>query len=56
MIKVKSDPRGCETADESDTAETYPPEEDRAGWLHDEVLQKNPQLCEQGAAVETDSG
>lgn len=38
MIKVKLDPRGCETADEGDTAETYPPEEAWAGWLHDEVL------------------
>lgn len=52
---MKSDPRGCETADEGDTAETYSPEKDGASWLHDEVLQKNSQLCEQGAVVETDS-
>lgn len=55
MNKVKSDACGCKTADEGDTAETYSPEEDRAGWLHDEVLQKKSQLCEQGPAVETDS-
>lgn len=54
MNKVKSHPRGCQTADEGNTAETYSPEEDRACWLHDEVLQKNSQLCEQGAVVETD--
>ncbi len=49
----QSDPCGCQTADEGDTAEAHPPKEDRAGRLHDEVLQKNPQLCEQGAGVET---
>ncbi len=50
---MESDPRGGETADEGDTAEAHPPEEGRAGRLHDEVLQKNSQLCEQGAGVET---
>lgn len=52
-MQHKSDPRGGETADEGDTAEAHPPEEDGAGRLHDEVLQKNSQLCEQGAVVET---
>lgn len=51
---ARSDPRGSQTADEGDTAEAHPPEEDRAGRLHDELLQKNPQLCEQGAVGETD--
>lgn len=55
MNQVKSDPRWCQTADEGDAAQTYPPEEDGAGWLHDEVLQKNSQLCEQRAAAETHS-
>lgn len=54
MNNVKSHPRGCQAADEGNTAKTYSSEEDRAGWLHDEVLQKNSQLCEQGAVVETD--
>lgn len=49
-----SDPRGGQAADEGDTAEAHLPEEGGAGGLHDEVLQKDPQLCEQGAAVETD--
>lgn len=48
----RSDPRGGEAANEGNTAEAHPPEEDGAGRLHDEVLQKNPQLCEQGAGVE----
>lgn len=52
---MQSDARGRKTADEGDTAETYSPEEDRAGWLHDEMLQKNSQLCEQGAVEETAS-
>lgn len=46
-----SDACGCEAADEGDTAEAHPPKEDGAGWLHDKVLQKNPQLREQCAAV-----
>lgn len=45
-----SDARGSEAADEGDAAEAHPPEEDGAGRLHDEVLQENPQLREQGAA------
>lgn len=51
-----SDPRGGEAADEGDTAEAHPPEEGGADRLHDEVLQKNSQLCEQGAAVWVSSG
>lgn len=51
---MQSDPRGGQTADEGDTAEAHPPEEGRAGRLHDQVLQKNSQLCEQGAGRETD--
>lgn len=53
---ARSDPRGGETADEGDTAEAHPPEEDGAGGLHDEVLQKDSQLCEQSAAVGISSG
>lgn len=52
---VWSDPRGGEAADEGDTAEAHPPEEGGTGRFHDEVLQKNSQLCEQGAEVETRS-
>lgn len=53
---AQSDPRGGQTADEGDTAEAHPPEEDGAGRLHDEVLQKDSQLCEQSAAVGVSSG
>ena len=49
---MRSDARGGEAADEGDTAEAHLPEEGGAGGLHDQVLQKDPQLCEQGAAVE----
>lgn len=51
-----SDTCGGEAADEGDTAEAHLPEEGGAGGLHDEVLQKNSQLCEQGAAVWVSSG
>ena len=44
-----SDDRGGEAADEGDTAEAHPPEEGGTDRLHDEMLQKNPQLSEQGA-------
>lgn len=46
---MESDARGSEAADEGDAVEAHPPEEDGAGGLHDEVLQENPQLREQGA-------
>lgn len=48
-----SDPRGGEAADEGDTAEAHLPKEGGAGRLHDQVLQKNSQLCEQGAVGKT---
>lgn len=44
-----SDAGGSKAADESDAAEAHPPEEDGAGRLHDEMLQENPQLREQGS-------
>lgn len=51
---LKSDHRGGEAADQGDAAEAHLPEEGGANGLHDKVLQKNSQLCEQGAGVETD--
>lgn len=49
------DPCGGQAADEGDTAEAHPPEEGGTGRLHDEVLQKNSQFCEQGAEEQTSS-
>lgn len=46
---ASSDAGGSKAADEGDAAEAHPPEEDRTGRLHDEVLQENSQLREQGA-------
>lgn len=51
---AESNPGGGEAADEGDAAEAHLPEEGGASGLHDKVLQKDSQLCEQGAAVETD--
>lgn len=53
---VRSDSRRCEAADEGDATKTHPPEEGGTGRLHDEVLQENPQLREQSAAVWISSG
>ena len=44
-----SDPGGRQAADEGDAAQTHLPEEGGAGGLHDEVLQEDAQLREQGA-------
>lgn len=49
FLRARSDAGGSEAADEGDAAEAHPPEEDGAGRLHDEVLQENSQLREQGA-------
>lgn len=51
-----SDPGGCQAADEGDAAEAHPSEEGGAGGLHGKVLQEDPQLGEQGAAVGVSSG
>lgn len=49
FLAAQSDSSGSEPADEGDAAEAHPPEEDGAGRPHDEVLQENSQLREQGA-------
>lgn len=48
---VGSDPCGGQAADEGDAAEAHSPEEGGASGFHDEMLQKDPELCEQGATV-----
>lgn len=51
-----SDSSGRQAADEGDAAEAHPSEEGGAGGLHGKVLQEDPQLREQGAAVGVSSG
>lgn len=51
-----SDSSGRQPADEGDAAEAHPSEEGGTGGLHGKVLQEDPQLGEQGAAVGVSSG